>query len=75
MPDPTDSYLCVLPNDVYCLETAPSHMQPTVPSALPSESYQHSSNSPYGGRYAAPAPNIFLQSQTPSQVLRFIGFI
>ncbi len=56
----------------------PSQMQPSVPSSPYGGNYQHPSSSPYGA-YGTPAqyqqPNIFLPSQTPSQVFGVKGFI
>ncbi|KAF5469770.1 hypothetical protein F2P56_010332 [Juglans regia] len=59
----------------YYQETATSHMQPSVPSSQYGGNYQHPSGAPYGGGYGAPGsyqpPNLFLPSQTPSQVPNF----
>jgi hypothetical protein len=59
-------------------ETAPSHMQPSVPSSPYGGNYQYPSSS-YAGAHGAPAPyqapNIFLPSQAPTQVFCVIGFI
>ncbi|XP_050281797.1 dihydropyrimidinase-like [Quercus robur] len=57
-------------SQTYYQETAPSQMQPSVPSSPYGGNYQPPSSSPYGA-YGTPAPyqppNIFLPSQTPSQ--------
>ncbi|XP_062173847.1 protein transport protein SEC31 homolog B [Alnus glutinosa] len=54
----------------YYQETAPSHMQPSVPSSPYGGNYQYPSSS-YAGAHGAPAPyqapNIFLPSQAPIQ--------
>uniref|UniRef100_A0A7N2LYU8 Sec16 Sec23-binding domain-containing protein n=1 Tax=Quercus lobata TaxID=97700 RepID=A0A7N2LYU8_QUELO len=57
-------------SQTYYQETAPSQMQPSVPSSPYGGNYQPPSSSPYGA-YGTPAPyqppNIFLPSRTPSQ--------